>query len=394
MLRNLGLENNFINHTEILSCNKLKKKMMKRFLFVFFILQAIVLWSCDDQDDRNIAEIAPVSNVTYETGSGEILFKWVNPEGVDITYVEISYEDSEGVLRRVLVEGGETEKLIEGFGDSNLYEFLFVVYAQSGASSLPVSVTVPAQPEEPNLNIFNARLQFTRQSGGLLVSWLNDFDSEFYVQVTYYDVNNNEHTSEIVVTDPGEGSELVMLDGVMETTLYISTSDKYGNFTIPREYAYKILESGRLDPTVWTLTASSVEQNDGGPYIVENLIDRDATTFWHSDYTTNPQQFPHYIDIDLKRRVQVEQIGLRHRQRTPVQANGIVFYGRNTLTGTYTQFYEGNMNSSDMNMQYFTLSSPVVYRYLRIELTTPPSGVSDQNASLSELEIWGTDIDE
>ena len=368
--------------------------MMKRFLFVFFILQAIVLWSCDDQDDRNIAEIAPVSNVTYETGSGEILFKWVNPEGVDITYVEISYEDSEGVLRRVLVEGGETEKLIEGFGDSNLYEFLFVVYAQSGASSLPVSVTVPAQPEEPNLNIFNARLQFTRQSGGLLVSWLNDFDSEFYVQVTYYDVNNNEHTSEIVVTDPGEGSELVMLDGVMETTLYISTSDKYGNFTIPREYAYKILESGRLDPTVWTLTASSVEQNDGGPYIVENLIDRDATTFWHSDYTTNPQQFPHYIDIDLKRRVQVEQIGLRHRQRTPVQANGIVFYGRNTLTGTYTQFYEGNMNSSDMNMQYFTLSSPVVYRYLRIELTTPPSGVSDQNASLSELEIWGTDIDE
>lgn len=373
--------------------------MMKRFLFVFLILQTIAFFpSCADNDDEKVVAVAPVSNITYETGSGEILFKWVNPEGVDITYVEISYEDSEGVLRRVLVEGGETEKLIEGFGDSNLYEFSFVVYDKSGASSSPVSVSVPAQPEEPNLNIFNARLQFTRQSGGLLVSWVNDFDSEFYVTVTYYDVNNNEHSSEIVVTDPGEGSELVVLDGVMEATLYISTSDKYGNSTIPREYAYKLLESGRLDPTVWTLSASSYEDdpngNQGGPFPVENLIDRDATTFWHSRYVTDPQQFPHYIDIDLKRRVQVEQIGLRHRQRTPVQANGIVFYGRNTLTGTYTQFYEGNMNSSDMNMQYFTLSSPVVYRYLRIELTTPPSGVSDQNASLSELEIWGTDIDE
>ena len=168
--------------------------MMKRFLFVLLILQTIAFFpSCADNDDEKVMAVAPVSNITYETGSGEILFKWVNPEGVDITYVEISYEDSEGVLRRVLVEGGETEKLIEGFGDSNLYEFTFVVYNKSGASSSPVSVSVPAQPEEPNLNIFNARLQFTRQNGGLLVSWVNDFDSEFYVQVTYYDDDDMYH---------------------------------------------------------------------------------------------------------------------------------------------------------------------------------------------------------
>ena len=370
--------------------------MMKRFLFVFLILQTIAFFpSCADNDDEKVVAVAPVSNITYETGSGEILFKWVNPEGVDITYVEISYEDSEGVLRRVLVEGGETEKLIEGFGDSNLYEFTFVVYNKSGASSSPVSVSVPAQPEEPNLNIFNARLQFTRQNGGLLVSWVNDFDSEFYVQVTYYDVNNNEHTSEIVVTDPGEGSELVVLDGVMATTLYISTSDKYGNSTIPREYAYKLLESGRLDPTVWTLSASSYEDdpngNQGGPFPVENLIDRDATTFWHSRYVTDPQQFPHYIYVDLKRRVQVKRIGLRHRQQTTVQAKGIAFYGRNTLDGVYVKFFEGEM-TSDLAMQYFAPSAPVTYRYLQIELTTSPT--TDKNASLSELEIWGTDIDE
>lgn len=365
--------------------------MMKHFLLFFLILPTVVFWSCDDNDDKQVVDVAPVSNITYETGSGEILFKWVNPERVDITYVEISYEDSEGVLRRIFVEGGETEKLIEGFGDSNLYEFSFVVYDKSGASSAPVSVSVPAQPEEPNLNIFNARLQFTRQNGGLLVSWVNDFDSEFYVTVTYYDVNNNEHASEIVVTDPGEGSELVVLDGVMEATLYISTSDKYGNSTIPREYAYKLLESGRLDPNVWTLTASSVEQNDGGPYPVSNLIDRDATTFWHSDYTTNPQQFPHYIYVDLKRRVQVERIGLRHRQQTKVQAKGIAFYGKNTLDGAYTKFFEGEM-TNDLAMQYFAPSAPVTYRYLQIELTTSPS--DDKNASLSELEIWGTDIDE
>lgn len=365
--------------------------MMKHFLLFFLILPTVVFWSCDDNDDKQVVDVAPVSNITYETGSGEILFKWVNPERVDITYVEISYEDSEGVLRRIFVEGGETEKLIEGFGDSNLYEFSFVVYDKSGASSAPVSVSVPARPEEPNLNIFNARLQLARQSGGLLVSWVNDFDSEFYVTVTYYDVNNNEHSSEIVVTDPGEGSELVVLDGVMETTLYISTADKYGNSTIAREYAYKILESGRLDPNVWTLTASSVEQNDGGPYPVSNLIDRDATTFWHSDYTTNPQQFPHYIYVDLKRRVQVERIGLRHRQRTTVQAKGIAFYGRNTLDGVYVKFFEGEM-TSDLTMQYFAPSAPVTYRYLQIELTTSPT--TDNNASLSELEIWGTDIDE
>ena len=62
--------------------------MMKRILLTFLMLQAAVfLWSCDDgsSSGENAAGVAPVSNVTYETGSGEILFKWVNPEGVEIT---------------------------------------------------------------------------------------------------------------------------------------------------------------------------------------------------------------------------------------------------------------------------------------------------------------------
>ena len=141
---------------------------------------------------------------------------------------------------------------------------------------------------------------------------------------------------------------------------------------------------------MWTLTASSVETGDG-PFPVTNLIDRDATTFWHSDYTGNPQQFPHYIYVDLKRRVQVERIGLRHRQQTKVQAKGIAFWGKNTLNGAYTKFFEGEM-TSDLAMQYFAPSAPVTYRYIQIELTTSPS--TDVNAALSELEIWGTDIDE
>ena len=364
-----------------------------RFLVLFLILGNVFLCSCDDNEDKNTVEVAPVSNVTYETGSGEILFQWVNPENVEITYVEISYEDNEGVLRRVLVEGGETQVLVEGFGDSRLYEFTFVVYEKNGNSSMPVKVSVTASPEEPNLNLFNERLQLGRQVGGLLVSWVNDFDSEFYVSVMYYDANGNAHTHEIVVTDPGEGSELVSLDGVLEAELYVSTMDIYGNTTEPRVYDYRILESGNLDAGVWTLTASSVEQNDGGPYPPSNLVDKDATTFWHTRYTTDPEEYPdHYLDIDLKRRVQIEQIGLRHRQRSPVQAYGFVVYGKNTSGGAYTQFYTGNMDTSDLGMQYFSLASPVIYRYVRIQFTTSPT--TDQNAALSELEIWGTDIDE
>lgn len=365
---------------------------MKRIVFfILFSLFSFLIWSCDDDEDGKAAEIAPVSDITYESGYGEIYFKWENPDYQDISHVEISYEDSVGYERRILVPGGVSEQLVEGFGSSQIYDFTFTVYGKNGVSSLPVKISVSAQPNEPYLNLFNAKIKIARKNRGVSVSWYNKYDGEYYINVSYSDINNNEHTKEIVVTDPGEGEEFMALEGVMEATLYITTSDIYGNKTTPRVYSYKVAESGKLDRSIWTVSASSHEVTmETCP--VSNVVDGNTETFWHSEWGSGTNTFPHYISVDLRRKVSINRIGLQHRHNKTM-ANGIEFYGTNRQNGVYEKFGEFAMDQNTKTMQYYTLSTPVEYRYVRILFTTPSSGDS-KNAGLAELEIWGDDIDE
>lgn len=365
---------------------------MKR--IVFLILSSLIfflIWACDHDSDEKTVEIAPVSNITYESGYGEIYFKWKNPDYKDISHVEITYEDSVGYERRILVAGGVCEQLVEGFGSSRIYDFIFTVYGKNGVSSLPVKISVSAQPNEPYLNLFNTKVKVARKNKGVLVSWYNKYDGEYYINVSYKDINNNEHEREIVVTDPGEGEEFVALDGVTETMLYITTSDIYGNKTTPRSYSYKVAESGRLDRTIWTIMASSHEvTKENCP--VANVLDGDISTFWHSEWGSGTYTFPHYIQVDLKRKVRINRIGLQHRQNKTM-ANGVEFYGTNKQNGSLEKFGSFNMDQSAKTMQYYDLPVPVEYRYVRCLFTTPSSGDA-KNAGLAELEIWGDDIDE
>ncbi|MEG0797101.1 MAG: discoidin domain-containing protein [Odoribacter sp.] len=361
-------------------------------LFVLFPLLFFLMGACNDSDsDQRREGIAPISNVTYESGYGEIFFKWQNPDYKDISYVEIFYEDLTGKVCRVLAERGVSEKLIEGFGDSKVYDFIFTVYGLEGASSLPVKVSVAAQPKEPNLNLFNTKIKIARKTKGVLVSWFNQYEGEYYINVTYKDVNNNEYSKEIVVTDPGEGEELIPIEGVMEAVLHISTSDTYGNTTASRIYNYKMMESGKLDRTIWSISASSNEvTQEQRP--VANVLDGDISTFWHSEYGSGTQTFPHYIQVDMKRKVKINKIGLQHRQNK-IMAKDVEFYGTNKLNGAFEKFGSFSMHQTNKTIQYVEFVNAVEYRFVKILFTTASSGDA-KNAGLAELEIWGEDIDE
>lgn len=361
-------------------------------LFILFPLLFFLMSACNDSgSEGKIEEIAPVSNITYESGYGEIFFKWNNPDYKDISYVEIAYEDHFGKVCRVLAEGGISEKLIEGFGDSQIYDFVFTVYGLQGASSLPVKVSVAAQPNEPNLNLFNTKIKISRRNKGILVSWYNAYDGEYYINITYSDINNNKYNKEIVVTDPGAGEELITLVGITEAVLHISTSDVYGNTTTDKTYPYRVAENGKLDRTIWGVTASSHEvTKEQRP--VSCVLDGDIETFWHSEWGSGTNTFPHYIQVDMKRKLKVNKIGLQHRQNK-IMANGVEFYGTNKLNGAFEKFGSYTMNQSDKTMQYVTFATGEEYRYIKILFTTPSSGDA-KNAGLAELEIWGEDIDE
>lgn len=365
---------------------------MKHLIFVILSISLIfTMLSCDDNDSDPVT-IAPVSDITYTAGAGTILFKWKNPDMKDISYIEISYTDTHGIDRKVLVNGNLEEYLVEGFGDSQLYEFTFTVYGSTGESSIPVKVSLTAQPYEPSINLFNSKVKIARRTGGVLVSWDNIYSGEYYINVTYYDVNNNEHTKEIVVTDPGAGEEFVAIEGMVAAMLHISTTDIYGNKTPEWLYDYRVFESGNLDRSIWVITCSSDERKgDNAP--VTSVLDGNVNTFWHTEwYSGTHKGFPHYFIVDMRRKVRIEKIRLQHRQNK-VMAKEIEFLGTNQQSGPYTAFGKFTMSESVLTMQEYVLPSPVEYRYVKALFTTPSS--KDANyAALAEFEITGSDIEE
>lgn len=365
---------------------------MKHFISALLSIGLIlILLSCDDNNPDTMT-IAPVSDITYTAGAGTILFKWKNPDIKDISYIEISYTDSHEIKRKVLVNGNLEEFLIEGFGDNKLYEFTFIVYGSGHQSSIPVKVSLTAQPYEPSLNLFNSKVKIARRTGGILVSWDNIYNGEYYINVTYYDVNNNEHAKEIVVTDPGAGEEFVSIEGMVAALLHISTSDIYGNKTPEWIYDYKVFEDGNLDRSIWVITCSSDERvGDNAP--VTNVLDGNVNTFWHTEwYSGTNKGFPHYFIVDMRRKMRIEKIRLQHRQNK-VMAKDVEFQGSNQQNGVWNTFGKFSMSESVLTMQEYVLPNPVEYRYVKALFTTPSS--KDANfAALAEFEITGSDIEE
>lgn len=78
---------------------------------------------------------------------------------------------------------------------------------------------------------------------------------------------------------------------------------------------------------------------------MSNVLDGDISTFWHSEWGSGTYTFPHYIQVDLRRKVRINRIGLQHRQNKTM-ANGVEFYGTNKQNGSLEKFGTFNMDQS------------------------------------------------
>ncbi len=74
--------------------------------------------------------------------------------------------------------------------------------------------------------------------------------------------------------------------------------------------------------TGWTITASSFstsEGTNGGP---AKLLDGDAMTYWHTDYST-VIPYPHWVLIDMKTPLKMISVGITNRYAATPNAVGM-----------------------------------------------------------------------
>ena len=364
------------------------------------LLVLMSLFCCKDDNTAGILNVAPVSDVTYLAANGAILFTWVNPAMKDLAYVEISYTDKSGEVRRCLVKDRLTQQWIYGLGDKDYYDFRFVVYDVHGNQSEPVDVMAAAL--EPTVNLFQGRVGVRVVAKGIEVSWDNDFDEDFYIRASYVDLNGGKYKYEIAAPAGSSGKESVAIGakvtGTQTLLVNIDVVDINNNVSESKTVVYHKLNAGKLDRSAWTVIAFSSEETESAP--AKNILDGNVGTFWHSRWTTNPTTFPHWLVLDLGTKKRIEKIGVQHRQ-DKIMARRIDIYGTNKSGAAENDsdwsvcatLDMAQMNGNEIYKaeQVFTFPAPVEYRYIKLKFVTGGEGDA-KNAGLSEVYLYGAEL--
>lgn len=352
-----------------------------------------MLCACSDSSSETIAEVKPVSNITFEAGAGEITFKWDNPEGTQLAYTSIAFQTDDSVKRNVLVGGQLNTQRIYGLPDDKEREFTFTTYNAAGVASIPVKIKAKSEvtPFDLLLNELNVAVKLD----GIDVSWNNVHDGEFYIDVSYKNQMDVENTIEIVIKELGQGSQFIVLPGLLESDIHFTAVDQYGNKSgSAKTYHFKRLENGKLDRTLWKIAAFSTEEAGGEGawplgYAVA-LLDGNPTTFWHSKWKDYPDpHYPHWVTFDLGRVVQLKSAEIVRRLNN-ANLNTFEIQGGPSKDGPWTRIKEYVILPNN-NPQAIPFDAPVEYRFIRFYCTKGGGAV---HASLAEFVLYGQDLED
>lgn len=369
---------------------------MRTFMRKFVILLLLLpVFACREDSSGRENQVSPVSNVRYTAAQGALLFQWDNPKSDNVAYVEISYVDQAGNLHRTLALGGLSERWIEGVPDNSPYYFRFLVYDKSGNVSEPVEVMASAL--ESSVNMFYGRVKLGVDFGGINVSWENNFNENFYIELTYTDLNGNDSREEVVVAANSTGQQFVRIGGNVSGNqsldIYTTIVDENGNESEQKVLKFYKKEAGRLDRSRWRVVTCSSEENVNEDGSVNNVLDGNPATFWHSRWNANLTGYPHHIVLDLGAQKSLEKIGVTQRQNNAM-VKGMAIYGNN-VSGTPTDesqwqmVYEFDLVTS-MGEQVFEFPNIVRYRFIKVVCTS--SSNSGAHAALAEIYLYGSDV--
>ena len=128
------------------------------------------------------------------------------------------------------------------------------------------------------------------------------------------------------------------------------------------------------DRSDWTITADGWNA-DNGTGKVEAIIDGKTNTYWHSDYTNNNQDMPHWFMVDMKKAQKVGAVGIVTRQAA-VGVNGHI-KDYEIWTGTdansLTKQTEGTLTYS-LDEEWINLPQQVDAQYVKVVIKSAQNG--------------------
>ena len=129
---------------------------------------------------------------------------------------------------------------------------------------------------------------------------------------------------------------------------------------------------------------------------IENTLDYDEKTIWHSNWSDNSQTLPQYITYDLQKAYDLEAISFLPRQDGSINGDIVemnVYAGMSksqlTLVDTF-EFEATSQGLIDRN-EYKTALFNTTARYVKVEVTqSSADSTPNKFASMSEIRFYGT----
>ncbi|ORY71591.1 uncharacterized protein BCR38DRAFT_404658 [Pseudomassariella vexata] len=142
-----------------------------------------------------------------------------------------------------------------------------------------------------------------------------------------------------------------------------------------------------ISRTGWTVTADSSQTGNEA----SKVIDGNASSFWHTQYSPTTAPLPHYIQIDMTKGYVVN--GISYQPRQDGNSNGNI--GQHTITlsndgTTWSDPVVFGTYLNDMTTKY-TFFSNATARYIRLTAQSEAQGLNNQWSNVAELNVYSPD---
>ncbi|MCE4566162.1 DUF5126 domain-containing protein [Maribellus sp. CM-23] len=389
---------------------------MKKIINIFYLLSIFLFAASCSDDDENVRIPGQVVDLSAEADYGAVVLKWGLPSGEGIDYVNISYsiegQDFSKNISKFNLDSvsGYVTATIDGFADTNEYQFKLASCNIQGGKSEPV--TISKAPLPPAYNEVISTISVVPDFGGGIISWVNETGKTLVISVSYPDPENPTARETVKFTSSDSGKDFITNLPADPITFEVTVSDQYKNSSEPVSFDITPLAESVISKDTWTVpgyvdnsnfeTIGYSSQEAGGEGgspqgRVIALLDDELGTFWHASWASFGATYPHWFIIDLGKEVTVSRVALTRRQ-----GNGQGQVGQQFLTcaadgasdqndPTTWNWEDQGVYSFDINTnseQSYRLTNNPKTRYLKVYFGTDKKGKSNY-AMLSNLRIFG-----
>jgi len=355
---------------------------MKPITYYILTFCFLAILSCEKMDS-SFEEFIVAGGIDYpgkviaaevHPGKNRVELTWIPSSDPNVEKTKVFWNNYQDSLLVELPESDTRDTLsliIDNLPENSSYSFVLKTYNIKGNESVPVELVTPVygasyEGNIRNRPILNSLIEGSPEVVSILWDEANITDGAYAVEVKYTDtLDVSKIETSFVIKDTTTIKDMKRGTTFEYRTLYIPESS-IDIFYTP----YEQNDTYYLSKSDWNVIDFST-QHPGDENKVENVIDGNPGTRWHTDAGTS--SYPHFVTIDMGAEHTLSNFEL-YRMTDDDRAADTFRLWSSTDNSNWTDLGEFNFDRFTNEGQVFNITSAPKARYFKYEGLTGPEG--------------------